>query len=420
MGSDALAITRGVYEKLASVSPVSPPRLRAWDGSTYGPVDAPATLVLNHPGSLRAMLVPPSDLTAGEAYIFDDIDIEGDVFSLLRWGESLQALRGKRLTAAWVARQLKKLPTDFRRNAAARPTFRGRLHSLGRDRETVSYHYDTGNEFYELFLGETMAYSAAYFLDPAESLDAAQRRKLDVVCRKLELSTGMRLLDIGCGWGSLVVHAAANYGVEATGVTVSGEQAEYTRRRAKELGVEDRVQVIEADYREVNYQFDAISSIGMFEHVGRNKLPEYFTQVRKLMAPGGQFLNHGIVTRNRHQGRRRRPTFVSTYVFPDGELEPVDVVIGEAEGGGFETRDVEALRMSYMLTLHRWVANLEANDEVAVGAASERAYRIWRIYMAGSAVAFESGGIGVYQMLLSDPDRPWRHGRSRLLARDDR
>jgi len=413
-----LDVSRRVYERLVAAAQVPAPRVRAWEGTTWGPVDAASTIVLRHPGALRAVAFPPSDLTAGEAYVYDDIDIEGDIFEVLRFGAAVTQRPPGRLAALRTMRDLRKLPADHRRNAALRPGFSGRLHSKRRDADAVSYHYDTGNDFYRLFLGETMAYSCAYFLDPAEELDAAQRRKLDVVCRKLELTSGMTLLDIGCGWGSLVVHAAAKYGVSGTGVTVSAEQAEHARRLAKERGVDDRVSIIHGDYREVRGQFDAIASIGMVEHVGANRLPEYFGHARRLLAGGGQFLNHGITTRDRHPGRRR-PTFVSTYVFPDGELETVDVMAGAAADQGLEVRDVEALRMSYARTLRHWVANLEADRDRAVAMTDERTYRTWRAYMAGSALAFESAGIGIHQFLLADPERPWRYGRRRLLAADD-
>lgn len=419
MGQDALSIARSVYGKLASMSPEAAPRVRAWEGTEFGPADAASTVVLKTPGALRALMLPPSDLRAGEAYLDDDVDIEGDVIALLEWAAGLETLRRKPLTAWRLARQLRRLPAERGSDRAGRPSFSGRLHSLRRDREAVSYHYDTGNDFYSLFLGDTMAYSCAYFLDPAEPLDTAQRRKLDVICRKLELTPGTSFLDIGCGWGSLAVHAATNYGADVTAVTISEEQAAYARRWAKEAGVGDRVNVIRADYREIGGRYDAIASIGMHEHVGRAKLPEYFSHVHELMAPGGQFLNHGITTRDRHRSRRKPKTFVSTYVFPDGELVPIDHVVGAAEEQGFEVRDLESLRMSYAQTLRRWVTALEEHHDDAVEATSERTYRIWRVYMAGSSVAFARGGIGVYQSILSDPARPWRFGRSRLIAKDD-
>ena len=418
MADSADVVTRRVYEALTRIAPDGAPDLRLWDGSVLGSGGA-STIVLNHPGALRAMLLPPTDLTAGEAYVYGDIDIDGDVFSLLQWAASLSKVRGHRLTVARMLHRLRQLPAEHRRTAENRPRLSGRLHSPRRDRDAVGYHYNTGNDFYELFLGEAMAYSSAYFLSRSETLDTAQRRKLDLICRKLELAPGTRFLDIGCGWGSLAIHAAAEYGVTATGVTISGEQAEYARQWAKRLGVDDRVEIIHGDYRDVGGEFDAIASVGMFEHVGRKKLGEYYEKVRSLLSPGGLFLNHGITTFTREHKRRQRPSFVSTYVFPDGELETVDFVIGKAEEAGFEARDVESLRESYAQTLRRWVASLEANHDAAVSATSEETYRIWRIYMAGSAVGFERATIAVYQMLLSDRSRPWRFGRRHLLARDD-
>ena len=418
MVCSAADVTRDVFATLTRIAPHGAPALRLWDGSTLGS-GAASTVVLNHPGALRAMMLPPTDLTAGEAYVYGDIDIEGDVFSLLAWAASLSELRRHRWTVARLLRRLWQLPTDHRRTDANRPRLSGKLHSPRRDRDAVGYHYNTGNDFYELFLGETMAYSCGYFLNRSESLDIAQRRKFDVICHKLELAPGVRLLDIGCGWGSLAIHAAAEYGATATGVTISDEQAKYARRWAQRLGVEDRVEIIHGDYRDVTGEFDAIASVGMFEHVGRDHLGEYYEKVRSLLAPGGLFLNHGITTFTRERKRRSRPSFVSTYVFPDGELEPVDFVLGKAEEAGFEARDVESLRASYALTLRRWVANLEKNHDAAVEATNEETYRIWRIYMAGSAIGFERATIAVYQMLLADRSRPWRFGRRHLLARDD-
>jgi cyclopropane-fatty-acyl-phospholipid synthase len=295
---------------------------------------------------------------------------------------------------------------------------RGSLHSPARDRHAIQHHYDIGNGFYSLFLDPAHVYSCAYFLDGDESLAVAQRRKLDLVCRKLGLQQGDRFLDVGCGWGALVVHAAERYGVHATGVTLSSEQAEYARKLVKERGLDDQVEILEADYRELRGQFDAVASIGMFEHVGKAQLGTYFGVLADLLEPGGALLNHGISTRDRLPGSRKA-SFVRTYVFPDGELLPIDTVLGAAEGAGFEMRDSESLRTHYGLTLRHWVANLEAHRAEAVDLVGELTYRIWRLYMAGSAVAFESGAISVYQMLLAKPDRPWMYGRHGLLARDD-
>ncbi|HEY5651175.1 MAG TPA: class I SAM-dependent methyltransferase, partial [Acidimicrobiia bacterium] len=281
------------------------------------------------------------------------------------------------------------------------------------------YHYDTGNEFFATFLDERMVYSCAHFLGETESLDDAQERKLDLICRKLELSEGMDFLDVGCGWGGLVIHAASRFGVRATGITLSPEQAQYARIRVKELDLEDRVEILELDYRDLTGTFDAIASVGMFEHVGGARLSTYFEKLRSVLAPGGQLLNHGITNRNRDLRRRRNDSFVGRYVFPDGDLRPVEESIELAERAGFELRDIEAMRMSYALTLRRWVERLESNRNLAIEYSSEKTYRVWRAYMAGSAIAFEQGAIGLYQLLLSDPERPWRYGRARLLAADD-
>jgi cyclopropane-fatty-acyl-phospholipid synthase len=365
------------------------------------------------------MLLPPNDLSAGEAYVFDDVDFTGDLFSIVEFGARLGEARKSILAQGRLLRLLRQLPDDGRREKASRPAFHGLRHSPKRDKAAVSHHYDTGNDFFRLFLDEGMVYSSAYFLNPIETLEEAQRRKLDVICRKLRLGPGMRFLDVGCGWGSLVIHAAREYGVHATGITLSCEQAAAARQRALAAGVADRVGILECDYRELKGEFDAIASVGMVEHVGRKELVKYFGVLREVLVPGGQVLNHGIVTRDRNL-RRRTPTFVNTYVFPDGELTTVDAVAAAAEDAGLEVRDIESLRGSYALTLRHWVSNLERNRDAAIAAAGEEVYRIWRLYMAGSAVAFERGRISVYQMLLSDSARPWTHGRSGLLAGDDR
>jgi cyclopropane-fatty-acyl-phospholipid synthase len=313
----------------------------------------------------------------------------------------------------------RRLPGELRRNRPSRPTMGAAgVHSLGRDERAVTFHYDTGNEFFELFLDPLMIYSCGHFLDPAESLSIAQERKLDLICRKLELGPGQRFLDVGCGWGGLVVHAASRYGVQATGVTLSEPQAALAELRAKEAGVEDLVTIVRGDYRSLDGTYDAIASVGMFEHVGRARLPEYFGVLSSRLVPGGQLLNHGIVTRRRGFSLRR-PTFISTYVFPDSQLVPVEDVTGAAERAGFELRDAESLRASYALTLRHWVSNLEAKAREAIDLVGERTYRIWRLYMAGSVQAFERGHISIFQLLLSDPNRPWTFGRRRLLASDD-
>ena len=412
-----VARTLGIYHRLLDLSPGGP-SLRLWDGSFHGPGDAAATLVLRHPGALRALLVPGNELTAGESYVYDDIDIEGDIVEALRWAAGLEGLPSDAVSR--IASQALRLPRDARRRYHDRPARRGRLHSPARDRRAVRHHYDTGNDFFSTFLGSTMVYSCAVFLDPDEPLDVAQTRKLDLICRKLALSPGQRLLDVGCGWGSMVIHAARGYGVQAVGITLSEEQATAARDRVAAAGLADQVEIRVQDYRDVQGEFDAISSIGMVEHVGRSNLDEYFRAMRSALAPGGIFLNHGIADRSDTPPSKRRKGFVGTYVFPDGDLLGVGHMIDSAERNGWEVRDVEALRVDYALTLRRWIAELERNRDHAVAAAGERVYRIWRLYMAGSALAFERGAIGVHQLLLTDPARRWSHGRASLLARDDR
>jgi cyclopropane-fatty-acyl-phospholipid synthase len=411
--------TLSIYHHLADASNSPPPRIRLWDGTTHGPDDAESTLVLQHPGAMRSLVLPPTDLAAGEAYIYDDIDIEGDIFHTLSFAADLEGVSPMSALARRMIAGALRLPRDLRRRNHQRPVVRGRIHTPRRDRQVVTHHYDTGNDFFGTFLGDTMVYSCAYFLHPDEDLDTAQTRKLDLVARKLELSPGDTLLDVGCGWGSMAIHAALRFGVHATGITLSESQAELARARAEKAGVSDRVTILVRDYREMEGQFDAISSIGMVEHVGREQLDEYFLALRSLLAPGGLILNHGIVDRSHTSPRQRRRGFVGTYVFPDGDLLPMPTVLEAGEEAGFETLDVEGLRVNYALTLRRWVAALEANQERAASVASQRTYRMWRLYMAGSAIAFELGAIGVYQSLFADPERPWAYGRSRLLASDD-
>lgn len=418
--SDALAVSEQIYDLLVSKSSAEPAAMRTWTGETWGRIDAATTIVLRHPGSLRAALLPPSDLVFGEAYVYDDLDIDGEIFGLMRWGAELDSLRSSPGTVLRLINLLRHLPADSRRKEATRPSARGRIHSPGRDGEVVRHHYDTGNEFFELFLDPEMVYSCAYFLDPAESLVDAQRRKLDLICRKLQLQRGQRLLDVGCGWGALVRHAAAHYGVQAVGVTLSPEQAAEAKLRVRLDGLRDRVTIRVQDYRDVTGEFDAISSIGMFEHVGGSELETYFRKLHDLLTPDGVLLNHGITTRSRpRRFERKKASFVNTYVFPDGELLPLETSLRIAEESGFEARDIESLRQSYALTLRHWVTELEESHKLAVAAADERTYRIWRMYMAGSATAFDSGALSVYQTIYTKRARPWAYGRHWAMADDD-
>jgi len=256
-------------------------------------------------------------------------------------------------------------------------------------------------------LGPSMVYSCAYFAEPGEPLERAQERKLDLVCRKLGLRPGQRLLDVGCGWGSLLLHAARRYGVRAVGVTLSSSQAREARWRVAEADLDGRVEVRVADYREVrDGPYDAIASVGMVEHVGLDMLRTYAQRLAALVRPGGRVLNHGIV--RLAPAPRSDRTFIARYVFPDGELHPLSAVVAAFERAGLEVRDVEALREHYPLTLRAWGRNLARNREAAVAQAGEERERVWRLYMAGSALAFERGEIGVFQTLAVRPGGP--HG----------
>ena len=417
MDTTVKELNQEIYDLLVDLSTVPAPAMRTWEGDVWGQPDAATTVVLNHPSALRVMLIPPSDLVAGEAYVFDDVDIEGDIYGALYFAADLQKTRRHPVKAMKLMRRLRRLP-EAPGHAEKRPARAGGLHSKSRDSEAVRAHYDTGNDFFATFLDPQMVYSCAYFLDAGEPLEIAQKRKLDLVCRKLQLAPGQRLLDVGCGWGALAIHAALNYDVEVVGITLSSEQAAAAQIRIKEAGVEDRVEIEVRDYRDTEGSFDAISSIGMFEHVGPTELGAYFRHLFKILGPRGILLNHGITTRDRKPGKKR-PTFTNTYVFPDGELAPMEQSLQEAEGAGFWVRDVESLRPSYAITLRHWVKNLEANRaRNPVG--SDVIYRIWRAYMAGAALGFEEGGLDVYQIVAVKPDRPWTLGRSFMIAGDDR
>lgn len=282
----------------------------------------------------------------------------------------------------------------------------GRLHSISRDRDAVAYHYDISNEFYALWLDRRLVYSCGYFTDPADDLDAAQERKLDYTCRKLRLTPGERLLDIGCGWGGLLLYAATRYGAEGVGITLSRPQADLANERIREAGQGDRCRVLVCDYREMDGAgaFDKIASVGMVEHVGESRLPEYFRRAFRLLRPGGVFLNHGIAA-NPAYPAPPGPSFSDHYVFPDGELPPLGVTLRAAEDQGFEVRDVENLREHYILTLGHWRRRLEERCAEARRIAGEAIYRTWRLYLAGAAHTFSVGKNNVYQALLSRHDR---------------
>src|SRR5215217_5087456 len=338
--------------------------LRFWDGSELpGPPGAPV-LVVNSPTAIARVIHERSELGFGRAWVAGEIDVEGDLGETLKLTDRFRGIKvegGDLLAALKAARRLNAFPVREPEPPQSEARLKGRLHSLRRDKEAIQHHYDVSNRFYRLVLGPTMVYSCAYFASEDESLDDAQTRKLDAVCRKLNLQPDERLLDVGCGWGSLVIHAATHYGVRAVGVTISPAQAELARARVREAGLEDAIEIRLADYRETaDGPYDKIASVGMVEHVGTAQLPGYFAHLRDLLKPGGVLLNHGIV-RPREQERNPK-SFAWRFVFPDGELQTLSRILTEMERAGFEPRDTESLREHYALTLRRWYANQSANQ----------------------------------------------------------
>lgn len=427
----SLRHARAAIAELFGPPPARTFDVRYWDGSTElasGPTQY--TLCINRPGSLRRMLLPPSELSIVEAYISGDVDIDGDLEAAVTLGDAIsERVRSPRRLASLV-RHLLALPARepaphagvLAARAANVVAPAGRPHDQSRDRAAIRYHYDVGNDFYSLWLDERMVYSCAYYRSSADTLDDAQRAKLDLVCRKLRMRPGDRFLDVGCGWGALIMHAARKYGVQAVGITLSDAQAMLARQRITAAGLEDRCRVEIRDYRALpaSERFDKIASVGMIEHVGLEKLHTYFACLHRALAPGGLLLNHGIVSvsATRRGGMRdrierrlwKRDAFIDQYVFPDGKLAPLHSVIASAERAGFETRDVESLREHYALTLRAWLARLVHQRDRATAIAGERVFRTWRLYMTGSAHAFASGSINVVQTLLAKADDGGRVG----------
>ncbi|BCW54881.1 MULTISPECIES: class I SAM-dependent methyltransferase [unclassified Arthrobacter] len=399
-----------------------PLRLRAWDGSEAGPVDAPV-LEFRSRKALRRILWSPGQLGLSRAYVAGEIDTPGDIFAaftaLSSAGKFAEPGPFRPLTAGelWLLlRTAVRLgaigPNPAPPPEEARIAKKGRMHSRRRDSAAISHHYDVGNDFYALVLGPSMVYSCAVWAaggaeapgsGPDSGLDAAQEAKLDLVCRKLGLQPGMRVLDVGCGWGSFALHAAARYGVSVVGVTLSREQAALARKRAADAGLTDKVDIRVQDYRDVSDgPFDAISSIGMSEHVGRAQTPAYASALYGLLRPGGRLLNHAI-SWNAGPTSPDPDSFIPRYVFPDGEMISLGEMVAALETARFEVLDVEALRRHYALTLRAWVSRLEENWDEAVKLAGAGRARVWRLYMASSAIGFETGLTGVNQVLVRRP-----------------
>jgi cyclopropane-fatty-acyl-phospholipid synthase len=410
------AIAKPALDQTAAKLPVA---VRWWDGSETQFGEPSATIVVRSPHAVRRLLYQPNELGLSRAFVAGEVDVEGDLFALLDPPAGAPGLRrragARTAISLWrAALRLKAVGLPVAPPAEeARLT--GGVHSRRRDERAISHHYDVGNDFYRLVLGESMAYSCGYWPRAETTLEEAQEAKHELICQKLGLRPGMRLLDVGCGWGGLVIHAAGSFGVDAVGVTLSREQERLARERVAAAGVADRVEIRLQDYRELHdASFDAISSVGMFEHVGAAQTSEYFDRLRALLAPGGRLLNHAI---SRPSGKDepaiRRNSFMARYVFPDGALLEVGAAVSAMQNSGLEVRDVESLREHYVRTLRAWVVNLERHRTEAEALAGAPRTRIWRLYMAASAVAFERNRLSVHQVLAV---RPETDGSSRMPA----
>jgi cyclopropane-fatty-acyl-phospholipid synthase len=387
-----------------------PVRLSAWDGSAAGPVAAPHVL-LRSPRALRRLLRHPGELGAAQAYVTGELDVEGDLDAALThvWRVARERrLGGIRPTAATVAALLRAARHT---GALGRPlpppptqaVVRGRLHSLGRDRDAIHHHYDLSNEFYELVLDPHLAYSCAYWTseDPGYTLEDAQRDKLDLVCRKLGLAPGMRLLDVGCGWGSMSLYAAEHWGVDVTGVTIAAEQKAFVDNRIRERGLGDRARVRLQDYRQVSEgPYDAVVSLEMGEHVGERNYPRYARVLHDAVRPGGRVLVQQMSRRGRHPGGG---PFIEAFIAPDMHMRPVGDTVALLEDSGLEVRDVHSLREHYVRTVHAWLEAFEASHDRVVELVGEEVARVWRLYLVGGAMAFRDGRMGVDQVLAVRP-----------------
>jgi cyclopropane-fatty-acyl-phospholipid synthase len=368
----------------------APVRVVLWDGSDFAFSEAPsATLRLRHPAAAAA-LARPTLLSLAEAYIDGDIDFEGDINAAMRAAEAFSRSAGAGLFS-------RPGPTRSR-------------HTRRGDRAAIRHHYDVSNDFYALWLDPRMVYSCAYFRSATDSLEQAQLAKLDHICRKLRLAPGDRLLDIGCGWGALAMHAAEHYGADATGITLSENQHALANERIRAAGLESRCRVLLEDYRDHrgDGSYDRIASVGMFEHVGLANLPAYFGAVQRLLREGGTFLNHGITASN--SGSLAvglgAGEFIDKHIFPQGELPHLHLVVKDMSDQDFEVHDVECLRPHYAKTLALWSAAFERRLDAAVAASSERTARTWRLYLAGCAYAFEQRWISIYQVLATKQKNP--------------
>jgi cyclopropane-fatty-acyl-phospholipid synthase len=394
-----------VFERVAG--PDAPVEFRAYDGSSAGTPGAPVRITVKSPVAVRYLAQAPGALGLARAYVSGHLDLAGDMYTALaRMSQAQQTQLG----AAEQVRLLSQLggpkllypripppPQEVRVNTR---WLGGRRHSKGRDASAISHHYDVSNTFYEWVLGPTMTYTCACYPDPDATLEQAQDYKHDLVARKLGLQPGMRLLDVGCGWGGMVRHAAREYGVKALGVTLSAQQAAWGQQAIEAAGLADLAEIRHLDYRDVTETgFDAVSSIGLTEHIGKAKLPGYFAFLYGKLRPGGRLLNHCITRPSDLEPPRRAMGFINRYVFPDGELEGPGYLMSAMNGAGFEIRHEENLREHYAMTLAGWCANLDAHWPEAVAEVGEGTARVWRLYMAGSRLGFERNLVALHQLL---------------------
>jgi cyclopropane-fatty-acyl-phospholipid synthase len=403
-----------ILERLLTGFP-APLGVRLWTGRELrlGAGEPAFTLVLRDPRALAELVLRRDPLLLVEAYVAGRIGLEGDLEAALALKEhfaTVERSARRALRLAWDAVRLAAATGAHTSQSAMRAAagLARNAHTRASDREAVRFHYDVSNEFYRLWLDAEMVYSCAYFERGDETIDEAQRAKLDHICRKLRLAPGERLLDIGCGWGALVRHAAHRYGVSASGVTVSARQLEHAQTRIAADGLGERCRVELCDYRDIHRaaRFDKIVSVGMFEHVGLRNFPAYFGAVERLLAPGGLFLNHGITRAGEGWPDTTETRFINRYVFPGGELDSVGNVTLAMERAGLQILDVEALRPHYALTLRRWVERLEQRRDEARALVPEAVVRLWRLYMLACAREFEAGSVGVYQILAAKRGAP--------------
>ncbi|MGH3414502.1 MAG: class I SAM-dependent methyltransferase [Marmoricola sp.] len=402
----AETLTTALTELLGGEPPV---RIQAWDGSLAGPADAPV-LRLNRPEALRRMLWHPGELGAAQAYVTGAIDVEGDLDTALTHVRTVTAQRGLRLrpgprVLARLARLLREsgslgtpLPPP-----APQARVHGRLHSLTRDRDAIGHHYDLSNSFYSLILDSRLAYSCAYWTshDPGYGIEQAQRDKLDLVCNKLGLEPGMRLLDVGCGWGALSLHAAEHFGARVLGVTISDEQRAHAQKQVADRGLADRVEIRLQDYREVSEAgFDAVGSLEMGEHVGRHNYSTYAAVLDRAVRPGGRVLVQQMSRRGAHPGGG---PFIESFIAPDMHMRPLGETVDLLEQAGLEVRDVQAMREHYVRTVAAWLAAFEANHDRVVDLVGPEVARVWRLYLVGGSAAFRDGRMGVDQILCRRP-----------------